>query len=332
MANIRRKRPRPSTKGSNNAVDDCIIELAASVKASNQLVAASAQSEGPTIEACIDLLHAMPQLPETSPLHMVTLRSFMVKSFMLLRMEQHVFRRLCMYFRSRNLLEDSKYILVEEQLAMFMMVIAHAHTNRVIQDRFQHSGKTIHKHFRQVLIAMMIFAKDMIKPPPLDTVPKEILLNPRFEPYFKDCIGAIDDTLVHAIIQPEKQIPYRAHDQRILLDTISDERLKFPHAPPGKYYLVDAGYTNMKGFLSPFRNVRYWLPDFQGIVIPRTREEHFNRLHSSLRNVIERSFGVLKARFPILKWMTPYPFPVQRIIVVATMAMHNFIRKEDMED
>ena len=79
MANIRRKRPRPSTKGSNNAVDDCIIELIASMKALNQLVVASAQSEGPTIEACIDLLHEMPQLPETSPLHMVALRSFMVK-------------------------------------------------------------------------------------------------------------------------------------------------------------------------------------------------------------------------------------------------------------
>eukprot|EP00268_Persea_americana_P025067 TRINITY_DN2442_c0_g2_i1.p1 TRINITY_DN2442_c0_g2~~TRINITY_DN2442_c0_g2_i1.p1 ORF type:complete len:267 (-),score=43.65 TRINITY_DN2442_c0_g2_i1:1151-1951(-) len=209
---------------------------------------------------------------------------------------------------------------------------------------------------------MMIFAKDMIKSHPLDTVPKEILLNPRFEPYFKDCIGAIDGTLVHAIIQPEKQIPYRgrkgecmqqvmavcsfdmlftyvvcgwegtAHDQRILLDAISDDRLKFPHAPPGKYYLVDAGYTNMRGFLSPFRNVRYWLPDFQGVAVPRTREEHFNRLHSSLRNVIEQSFGVLKARFPILKRMAPYPFPVQRSIVVAAMAMHNFIRKEDMED
>ena len=96
--------------------------------------------------------------------------------------------------------------------------------------------------------------------------------------------------------------------------------------------MVDAGYTNMQGFLSPFRNVRYWLLDFQGVAVPRTREEHFNRLHSSLRNVIERSFGVLKARFPILKRMAPYPFPVQRSIVVAAMAMHNFIRKEDMED
>ena len=88
-------------------------------------------------------------------------------------MEQHVFRRLCMYFREKMLLKDSKYVSVEEQLAMFMMVIAHAHMNRVIQDRFQHSRETIHRHFRQVLIAMMLFVKDMIKPPLLDTVPRK---------------------------------------------------------------------------------------------------------------------------------------------------------------
>ena len=29
-----------------------------------------------------------------------------------------------------------------------------------------------------------------------------------------------------------------AHDQRILLDIISDERLKFPHAPPSKKVFV----------------------------------------------------------------------------------------------
>ena len=114
----------------------------------------------------------------------------------LLCMEQHVFRRLCMYFREKMLLKDSKYVTVEEQLAMFMMVIAHAHTNRVIQDRFQHSGETIHRHFRQVLITMILFAKDMIKSRPLDTVPKEILLNPRFELYFKVLLSFLDTTLL----------------------------------------------------------------------------------------------------------------------------------------
>ncbi|WJX45682.1 hypothetical protein P8452_32544 [Trifolium repens] len=29
----------------------------------------------------------------------------------------------------------------------------------------------------------------------------------------------------------------------------------FPHPPEGKYYLVDAGYPNMKGYLSPYKDI-----------------------------------------------------------------------------
>ena len=60
-----------------------------------------------------------------------------------------------------------------------------------------------------------------------------------------------------------------------------------------KYYLVGAGCPNRKGYLAPYRTVRYHTAQFQQSQ-PRGREEHFNQLHSSLRNVIERSFGVLK--------------------------------------
>eukprot|EP00268_Persea_americana_P028534 TRINITY_DN27701_c0_g1_i4.p1 TRINITY_DN27701_c0_g1~~TRINITY_DN27701_c0_g1_i4.p1 ORF type:complete len:141 (-),score=18.74 TRINITY_DN27701_c0_g1_i4:54-476(-) len=88
----------------------------------------------------------------------------------------------------------------------------------------------------------------------------------------------------------------------------------------------------MRGFLAPYRNVRYWLSDFRGGGQPRDKKERFNYVHSALRNVIERSFGVLRARFPILKRMPPYPFPVQRSIVVAAMTVHNFIRKEAIAD
>jgi hypothetical protein len=38
--------------------------------------------------------------------------------------------------------------------------------------------------------------------------------------------------------------------------------------------------------------------------MPRGRKENFNYAHSSLRNVIERSFGVLK-----MKWRTPLDLP-----------------------
>ena len=98
-----------------------------------------------------------------------------------------------------------------------------------------------------------------------------------------------------------------------------------------KYYLCDAAYTNTRGFMAPYRNTRYWLADFRR-GRPLTREERFNHAHAQLRNVIERAYGVLKARFPILKQMAPYPFTVQRDIVIACVAVHNFIRKYNIED
>jgi hypothetical protein len=32
----------------------------------------------------------------------------------------------------------------------------------------------------------------------------------------------------------------------------------------GKYYLVDSGYPNRTGYLAPFKEQRYHVPDFQG--------------------------------------------------------------------
>ena len=84
--------------------------------------------------------------------------------------------------------------------------------------------------------------------------------------------------------------------------------------------------------MAPYRNARYWLSDFRNGVHPRTKEETFNYAHARLRNVIEQSFGVLKARFPILKRMKPYPFQVQRNSVIACVAIHNYIRKLSIAD
>ena len=58
----------------------------------------------------------------------------------------------------------------------------------------------------------------------------------------------------------------------------------------------------------------------------------FNYRHSSLSIVIERCFGVLKARFPILKLMPNYPLKRQRQIPIACCVLHNFIRKEARRD
>ena len=60
--------------------------------------------------------------------------------------------------------------------------------------------------------------------------------------------------------------------------------------------------------------------------------ELFNYRHSSLRNVIERCFGLLKARFPILKAMPPYLLGKQRRIPIACCAIHNWIRMHYIND
>jgi hypothetical protein len=55
-------------------------------------------------------------------------------------------------------------------------------------------------------------------------------------------------------------------------------------------------------------------------------KEVFNQAHSSLRNVIERSFGVLKMKWCILLYLSSYDVEKQAKIIVAC------IREHDLDD
>ena len=101
-----------------------------------------------------------------------------------------------------------------------------------------------------------------------------------------------------------------------------------------KYYLVDSGYPNRTGYLAPFKGSTYHLPEFRlrRQRAPQGKFEIFNFLHSSLRNVIERAFGVLKQKWRILKAMPSFPLRTQKHIIVACMALHNFIRDSKLRD
>jgi len=100
----------------------------------------------------------------------------------------------------------------------------------------------------------------------------------------------------------------------------------------GEYYLVDSGYPNEYGYLGPYRGERYHLPEFHRRGQPQSREEIFNRVHSSLRCVIKHTFGVWKKRWRILQNMPVFPYKTQVQIVVASMALHNYIRRKSIQD
>ena len=70
------------------------------------------------------------------------------------------------------------------------------------------------------------------------------------------------------------------------------------------------------------------LPDF----LPSGLKEVFNHAHSSLRNVIECSFGVLKMKWRVLLHMPSFPVEKQKKIIIACMALYNFIRDSALSD
>jgi hypothetical protein len=70
-----------------------------------------------------------------------------------------------------------------------------------------------------------------------------------------------------------------------------------PSIDVGCYYLADAGYKLEAGYLTPYRETRYHKDAFVGVDMKKlTHDKKFNRIHSELRNIIERRFGVLKER------------------------------------
>ncbi|KAK2655830.1 hypothetical protein Ddye_008882 [Dipteronia dyeriana] len=268
------------------------------------------------------------------------------------RMGKHVFVKLCDRLRSYGL-TSTKEVRLEEAVGMFLMTLEHGVGNRIIQEQFQHSGETVSRQFGIVLEKMTILAFDELGH--LQNLMKSSIT-------FEDCIGVIDGTHVRVSLPVDEQIPYIgrkgfptqnimvvcgfdmlftfvwlgwerfAHDTRISLEALRNTELKFPIPPDDKYYLVNAGYPNMKGYLAPYKGERYHLPVFRTSGQPIESRETFNYVHSSLRSVIERCFGVWKARWKILQHMPNYKFDKQVTIVTASMALHNFIRREAIAD
>jgi hypothetical protein len=100
----------------------------------------------------------------------------------------------------------------------------------------------------------------------------------------------------------------------------------------GKYYVVDAGYPNRPRYLSAYRCTQYHVKQWQNVHPPQGIKETFNHAHAQVTNVIQRSFGVLKMKFRILLHMPRFPNRKGTRIIVACMALDNFIRESRIGD
>ena len=104
------------------------------------------------------------------------------------RMSSHVFRQLCHTLRARYGYDGTKRVCLEESVVMALVVLGNAMGNRMMQDRFQHSGETVHRHVSTVITLLAtVMAPDIIKPadPTFRTVPSHIQGSDRYWPHFK---------------------------------------------------------------------------------------------------------------------------------------------------
>jgi hypothetical protein len=101
-----------------------------------------------------------------------------------LRMKRAPFFRLCNLFRERELLKDSIHTSIEEQVAMFLLIVGHNTRFRALQPIFRRSIEVISRYFKAVLYAVGELRAEMIRPPSTHIHPK-IQDNSRFNPYFK---------------------------------------------------------------------------------------------------------------------------------------------------
>jgi hypothetical protein len=77
-----------------------------------------------------------------------------VEVIQMLRMRRAPFYELVKRFRERGLLQDSIHTGVEEQVAMFLHVVGHNQSFRVMHNTFRRSIETISRCFNQVLYAI----------------------------------------------------------------------------------------------------------------------------------------------------------------------------------
>ncbi|XP_010474612.1 PREDICTED: uncharacterized protein LOC104754169 [Camelina sativa] len=269
------------------------------------------------------------------------------------RMDKPVFYKLCDLFQTRGLLRHTNRIKIEEQLAIFLFIIGHNLRTRAVQELFCYSGETISRHFNNVLNAVIAISVDLFQSNPDSDTLEDDDDDPRFYPYFNDCVGVVDSFHIPVMVGVDEQGPFRncsglltqnvlaassfdlrfryvlagwegsASDQQVLSAALT--RRNKLQVPQGKYYIVDHKYTNLPGFIAPYHGVSTNSGEEEA-------KEMFNERHKLLHRASRRTIGALKERFPILTSAPPYPLQTQVKLVIAACALHNYVRLEKPDD
>jgi hypothetical protein len=151
-----------------------------------------------------------------------------------------------------------------EALEMFLWMVGASQSVRQAEDRFERSLATVHNMFYKVLKCVLKLGADIIKPRDSQfSTMHPRLMNRRFYPFFKECIGAINGTHISVVVSKELLVqhlcrksittqnvmascdfdmiftfvlagwPGSVHDMRVFDDAMTKYSNVFPHPPAG---------------------------------------------------------------------------------------------------
>jgi hypothetical protein len=247
----------------------------------------------------------------------------------LFRMEQSTFRALVNRL-SRFMKRDQRNTTFEERIGATLIYFAHPMTQTGFQELLQRSGSYISATIHEVVEAMYSALSFSQYSAPNST--DEHYAFHRFQ----GVVGSLDGTHIPVTQPANGGAAYRDRfgeisqnvlvvvnleakaccvmtggegcgSDQTLLDCARENGLRIP---PGCFLLGDAGFSLTTSVLTPYRGVRYHLNEFgpSSSSAPRNMKELFNLRHARLRAAVERFFGMLKEKFPILRVGIPFPY------------------------
>ncbi|KAL1339439.1 hypothetical protein AAHE18_U036700 [Arachis hypogaea] len=133
-----------------------------------------------------------------------------------LRMNTNAFANLCELLEVQGGLNEDGHVSLPEQVATFLIILAHHKKNHSLQVRFCRSGETVSKYFNKVLKAVIhiqsiLFAKA--------TPVEEDCLDPTWR-RFKGCLGALDGTYIEVTVPESEKAKYRKRKGKICTNVL----------------------------------------------------------------------------------------------------------------
>lgn len=206
-------------------------------------------------------------------------------------------------------MHHSRHLRLDEQVAIFLYMAVTGLSVRHTGERFQRSNETIAKlvtfflfvsviqqhirYFRLVLetLASHPFYTELVSiPEETSGTPLKIMGNPKWFPFFKDALGAMDGTHIACCPSAEDRAAARNRkggvSQNCLACCTIDDKPRFLYivsghegsvtdaymysearfstlrVPEGKFYLADGGFGTCDALLVPYRGVRYHLAEW----------------------------------------------------------------------